>query len=339
MASESFKMEYMKVLPEFTGEQSSLADFIGICESLISKFYDPLRPDDFNNFLLVTSIKNKIKGDAAKALSSYTFTTWLSLKEALLATYADKRDLETLTIELCNLRQNKLRPLEFFSKVQENLNYQISFIRNKIDESKKNVLVEQSQKLALRIFLKHLNNPLGEYLSTRKPSTLNEAMYILTNDYNINTGQDENVNRARPLVKYSQHSPSRPNPQHFPNKTNPQHFQFRQPLPKTSLNPHPNEQTPRQYKPTPMSIVTSNVKPNTYLHRSFDRGGRSEALPRVEEMHFISDDNRHTDTNETCPDSYQDKERPNLECNEFDSCESDPYFLGEMASETPPLNC
>jgi len=159
----TFKLEYMQVLPDFTGDQATLAEFISISEHLITNFFDHDNPANFQNYILLRGIKSKVKGEAASAIASFEFTGWDALKQALLATYADKRDLETLTIELCNLRQGKMKPLEFYKKVQENLNLKISYIKTHYN-SDSAALIAESHRLALRVFVKQLNNPLSEHL-------------------------------------------------------------------------------------------------------------------------------------------------------------------------------
>ncbi|KAL1129574.1 hypothetical protein AAG570_012519 [Ranatra chinensis] len=108
----------------------------------------------------------------------------------VMTSYGDKRDLQTLIIELCNLRQNKLKPLEFHRKIQENLNLQVQYIRTHSSIEDRKTLLEQSQCLALRVFLKYLNRPLGDYISTRKPESLDVALHILTNDFNVAAQSD-----------------------------------------------------------------------------------------------------------------------------------------------------
>lgn len=198
----NFKVEYLQMIPEFTGNQALLTEFITNSEDLIAQFYVPQDPDCFSNKFLLKSIKTKIKGDAAKNISSYSVLTWDDLKNALLASYSDKRDLQTLKIEMCNMKQGNLKPLEFYSNIQNSMNLQISFINIHFQEPSKTVLTDDSQKLALRVFLKHLNNPLGDYLSTRKPNSLSEALHILTNDFNITEKINQSVkpNQVRPII-------------------------------------------------------------------------------------------------------------------------------------------
>lgn len=261
MAHLNFKMEYLQMIPEFTGNQSLLTDFITNSEELITQFYDQQNPNNFFNKFLLKSIKTKIKGDAAKNISSYTINNWQELKNALLASYSDKRDLQTLKIELCNMRQGNLKPLEFFNKVQNNLNMQISHNNMNTVEPVRSVLNEDSQKLALRVFLKHLNNPIGDYLSTRNPNDLSSALHILTNDFNIT---DKNIQKPKIITQ-------RP-------MTLPQNFRHAQPMQQRQIQPGPSQTNvfkPKPSyvppKPTPMSISTRNTyqRPTEQFRQNF----------------------------------------------------------------------
>ena len=93
MAHAKFKTEFLQIIPEFTGNQALLSEFITTSEQLINKFYNINDANDFQNTFLLRSIKNKIKGEAAEAIASYNILTSADLKTALLATYSDKRDL------------------------------------------------------------------------------------------------------------------------------------------------------------------------------------------------------------------------------------------------------
>jgi len=232
--------------------------------------------------MLLRAIKSKVKGDAANAISSFEFTGWDSLKQALLATYADKRDLETLTIELCNLKQGKLKVLEFYNKIQENLNLKISCIKNHYNNDS-TALIAESQRLALRVFIKHLNNPLSEYLSTRKPATLNDALHILVNDYNINDKFNFVEPRSSPQPSNkSFYSQTFRNPNSI---QNPQlhNLPWQTQRPNTVLNRQPPFQNAN--KSTPMSGVTSHVGPG---QNNFNR---TSGFPRKEELNLINGDN------------------------------------------------
>lgn len=314
MAIPEFKFDYLRIVPEFTGNPNTLTDFITTSEQLINQFYNTQDVTDFQNILLLRSIKNKIRGDAANNLASYNITSWLELKNALLATYADKRDHQTLMFELCKIKQNQLKPLEFFSKIQENLNLQLSYISTHSNAIEAKTLTQFSQKMALRVFLKNLNNPLGDYLSTRNPNNLNEALHIITNDFNVN---DKVVKELHP------------NPNKFATTYKEQHNRVnsynpprRQPNQTNVFKPRPNFIP--SFAPTPMSTNTRNSLPKTNY---FKNNSRPQNRYIAEELHNLDDINDQSNEEIT---EYEDYDT-NFENNEKDNLQDD--FLDHIASE------
>lgn len=197
-----FKMEYLQIIPEFLGERAILTEFIAAGDQLIRRFYDKDNPENFDNILLLKAIKNKIKGEAANRLAAYETNTWNEIKAALLGIYSDKRDLQTLSIEMCSLRQGRLTPSEFYERIRENLNLQISWI--KINQAQLSPgLMWHSRALALRIFLKNLNHPLGDYISTRNPGSLEDAYELMVNDFTISNRVETNPPRSPPFRPFN----------------------------------------------------------------------------------------------------------------------------------------
>lgn len=245
MVVPPFKTEYLSIIPEFDGNPNLLNEFITSSELLISHFYDAENAGSFQNILLVKSVKNKIIGEAANNIASYSISSWQDLKEALLASYEDKRDHYSLILELCAMKQNNLKPLDFLNKIQNNLNLQTSYVKLHFAEDESNILIAHSQKLALRVLLKNLNNPLGDYLSTRNPSSLNEALNILTNDFNINENKLTTFTKPKPFMAQNNQFQKK----NFPLKNEPNVF-------KSDKNFVP------AYKPTPMSTSTKNTQPS-----------------------------------------------------------------------------
>lgn len=103
---------------------------------------------------------------------------------------------------------------------------------------------------------KSLNNPLGDYLTTRNPNTLNEALHVLTNDFNAYSKTLQGF-KPKPLTSNTNLNKTISQPIKPPNN---QIF-----YPKSHLQqnvsvmkrPHPlqHPHTPLQ-KPTLMSIST-----------------------------------------------------------------------------------
>ena len=61
----------------------------------VSKFYNLVDVNDFQNKYLMSSIISKIKGEAAVNISSCVITNWQELNNSLLNVYADKREIYT----------------------------------------------------------------------------------------------------------------------------------------------------------------------------------------------------------------------------------------------------
>ncbi|KAI5707738.1 myb-like protein P [Diaphorina citri] len=190
------KSEYLKMVPEFSGEPELLPRFLSICEKLVMKFYNVTNLNDFQNDYLMDSIIAKIKGDAQRNISSCVISSWNDLKNALINTYADKRDVHTLVIEMCALKQTSESAFEFFNKIQKMINLQTSYVVNHntpgAEYIKKFIL-----DLGLRTFLRGLKEPLGSLMRTKNPKDLNDALNILTNDFQIDTTRKNQDNTQR----------------------------------------------------------------------------------------------------------------------------------------------
>lgn len=184
MAPPELKEHYLNMIPNFSGEVQLLPDFIRVCESLVTHFYDTQNPDNYQNVCLMLNIKAKITGQAKLNLSSYTLETWDDLKKALLNTYGDKRDCFTLVFEMCNVRQGNLSAHEFHTKIQTYINLHASYVDTH-NVAGKSEIKQYVAELGLRSFLRNLKEPLGSIMRTRNPQDLNDALNILTNEYQM----------------------------------------------------------------------------------------------------------------------------------------------------------
>src|ERR1700712_5537060 len=92
----------------------------------LNSFYNLANENDFQNEYLMSSIMAEIKNEAALNIASYNIKNWDDLKSALLNSYSDKRDLFSLNIELCELKQfHNKSCFDFFNRVQKHLNLSI----------------------------------------------------------------------------------------------------------------------------------------------------------------------------------------------------------------------
>lgn len=263
------KREYLDMIPEFRGDNKLLPRFIEICEKLVKKFYNKDEVGDFQNEYLMSSILAKVKGEAAVNIASCPNTCWSEVKAALLNTYSDKRDCYTLNIEMSEMKQNfNESPFEFYNRLQELLNLQVSYFTTHIHPDEAKVLICYSRHYALRILLRGLKEPLGTLMRTKNPTDMNNALSMLTNDFqlesvvryqtkfnsnNIKPKQTPNTNTNKQLHQPAQYQQKptqqliyRPNPQYTNNYT-------RMTNNTNAFRPDPNKKFP---KPTPMSINT-----------------------------------------------------------------------------------
>lgn len=182
------RAEYIGMIPEFHGEVELLSRFITTCDKLVSKFYNTADSNDFQNEYLMSSILAKIKGDAQNQITNCIITTWDELKTALVTTYSDKRDIFTLTIELTHMKQMPNETaFDFYNRINNNLNLQYAYIKNKVGSTAHNAMQQFSHNLGLRVLLRGLREPLGPLIRTRDPKSLGEVLSLLNNEFQIET--------------------------------------------------------------------------------------------------------------------------------------------------------
>lgn len=289
-ATPILRKEYLDMIPEFSGETTMLTRFISICDKLVTKFYVAGNPNDFQNEYLFSTILTKIRRSALDLVTSTNTYSWPDVRRVLLNGYLDKRDCYTLNLEMCDMRQgNGESPFSFYQRVQKLLNLQLAyFVNHSIEGSQ--VLVDYARKLGLRVLLRGLHEPVGSLMRTKNPSTLEEALNMLTNDFqfkirdpqlknqhktqqpqhNLHKQQHPHQMKPNQFNNFNQNKgPQRPMPdkqfqkpfnQPFKQHNQPQHPQKQQqqqnhaPRPPMNQNPGPSQ----PYQPTPMSISTRN---------------------------------------------------------------------------------
>ena len=323
MTLPQLKLEYLGMVPEFHGETELLPRFLSVGEKLVNKFYNTTDLNDFQNEYLMSSLLAKIKGEAAVNISSCIINNWHDLKNALLNAYADKRDIYTLNIEMTEMKQENESPFDFYNRLQQILNVQISYIATHSGANEAQILSQYCRNLALRVLLRGLKDPIGSLMRTKNPPDLNTALSMLTNDFQLESAQHKKFKTIqKPMTK--------PNFPNFQNKQKitpplqlanfPHNSQFlqRQNQPQFSGNPgpRPNVFRPNQNKnfskPTPMSISTRNTfRPpfNNGQNQSFNNHPNSQFRNNkpnyiVEELYNIDDQN-HIDDSTECEEQNQ----------------------------------
>lgn len=303
MANE-LKQIHLDMIPEFRGEQNLVHRFIDISSKLINKFFDIANPENFQNELLLCNIISKIKSPAAEQISSYKVTNFEELKSALLATYSDKRDIYTLTLEISRLKQGPSETcFHFVDRLQKLLNFQLAQISSFNETESSNTLCNFAKNLSLRVLLQGLREPVGSLMRTRNPPDLATAVSLLTNDfqyYNSNPSLPSNTISRPNLIAPSRNNSQTPH-HNIHNRTSNTITSFRPPFTSTnSRNPNNisriNTSNPRNpnnsFAPqnltfySPVSPTTSNANNvgNRYISTP-DRSNRNR-----ENLHQVVND-------------------------------------------------
>ena len=169
-------------IPEFSGDQATLHDFIAACDHAID-----FMPDG-NESHIPFLIKSKLIGEARQFISSRALNDWQDIKQLLLSHFGDTRDAESLLRELTNSFQKSTEtPRSYVQRVQ----LLLTKIRNctALDESlnndMKHAMNQRNEKIGLKTILSGLNDPIGQILRSQRPQNIEEATSILAEEENL----------------------------------------------------------------------------------------------------------------------------------------------------------
>lgn len=336
MSTPVLKKEYLDMVPEFSGEPTELNRFINICDKLVTKFYVAANPEDFQNDYLFSTILNKIKGAALEVVVSSNSYNWIDVRSILLTGYLDKRDSLTLNLEMAQMKQEPNEtPFVFYQRIQKLLSLQTAYFVNK-EPSKSPILCEYVNKLALRVLLRGLHEPLGSLMRTKNPSTLAEALNMLTNDFQFKTRSSTNTNQSFSKTQAVHRHPNnfnvRPHFNNFPGQTPrtpfpnsssfqqpnqypvryPNNFvpplrqnQFQRPIQPNNSSPKPQPMQNRPYLPTPMSVSTTRTEVPKGNAKLYQMTGHN-LDNNLSESQSTSDDNSQDNVNLENYQSFSD---------------------------------
>lgn len=161
-------------IPEFTGNNMSIQEFIDDCRSL----YDLIDPDE--RLLFIQAMKKNIKGEAKThlALSLGAALTFEKIQECLERAYKIRKSVETLQSEMGQMGQNDKQEgvLQFYNRITGKLRDIFSAIKREEDTDP--LMERRAQKFALKCFVTGLYPKLGELVRIREPRKLEEAIEL-----------------------------------------------------------------------------------------------------------------------------------------------------------------
>lgn len=187
-----FSVSLLNEIPTYNGNPAILSEFIRAIEVITTKFCTA-NPTDYINKLVISSIRNKLKGQALEVVTGYHYDTWQELKTTLVENFGDQRSELNLLVDLTKLKQNRDNPIEFFNKVRTHL----AIFNSKISLSNEtpeiiNYKLTANKSLALRTFVSGLNENLGSFIRSRNPMSLEDALRMVKEELDIRYSQSQN---------------------------------------------------------------------------------------------------------------------------------------------------
>lgn len=313
-----FRTEYLKCVPEFSGNPNDLSRYLSVCQSIIDSFYIAQQPNHFQNIYILNCIIGKLTGNAKLVLGTQNVNTWDELKNILNRHFADQRDEACLNRDLVMLRQQSNEsPSQFYDRVLHILNLLCSYINIHEENDDARILKRNLyNNLALKTYLSGLKEPLGTTIRCMRPVDLPEALQFVTEEGNIGYFQSNSkfqnssrssVQNPRFLNNSAQRNVISPGNSYQQNFNFPRQSQsenrmqqnsqfYSQPFinrPTTNVF-RPNQNRPLP-KPTPMSISTRQTtrfnRPYVNNRNNFQNLSRGGQIPnqspnfRVEELY------------------------------------------------------
>jgi len=326
-----FRSEYEKLIPIFNGEPLALAKYLKSCDKLYVRFYNDSEPDSFQNDLLLSSFTSKLGTSVASKLCLNSIENYPDLREALLDSYSDKRDTYTLTLEMSKLKQNNHEDcFAFHDRVNNHLKLQIAWLQNNFAQNAP-AFINYMQTLALRVFLHGLSEPVGSFLRTRAPTSLGSALAMLTNDFNLRSGDkpSNQVIKTPPSHPPPNRPPLNVRPNYTPPPFVPRHLTF-QPRP---YGQNPNWNRPNQNFQRPFNHFQRNANnPNfqrpqnqnsTQQYKPIGKGSTPSSMAKNTNFNLLTPDEEKTPKAEN-PEQYANP----IDSQYYEPQGYDPYYPG-----------
>lgn len=349
MSTQGFQAEFLRVIPEFNGDPSRLPGFIRASDLIINQF-SVNDPTAFINHLLLSSVIQKLTGAAATVTNGRLIHTWKDLKQILKDNFGDQRSEDTLLQDLLHLKQNNESPLTFYNRCQELKAALFSHLSHTDSTAELQTMKAQMYtSLTLKAFLSGLRDPLGSFIRSTEPATLEDALRKINEEQNIRHLQagTQNQNRTftRPPMHVKQIPPKqfqpqpnyqkinnvqpRPGPSHQNWQSRPNYVQQTKILPNIPPRQFPGNQFPSQSikfnynKPKGTNVFKPTNKPPPYRPTPMDIS-RTIKHPYIQQSsqprNFVSQELFYHDQEESDDNEYnQLEEYENYEQEEYEN--------------------
>jgi hypothetical protein len=318
-----FHMSILNEIPRYEGNPTELSEFIRAVEDIYEQFYQPNDPNAYVNKLLLSATRNRLKSSALEVITGQTILSWPQLKAILIENFGDQRSELNLIIDVSRLKQNsKEHPVEFYNRCRSLLailNSKISLTND--PQVIKDYRIADAKALALKSFTSGLLEPLGSFLRSRAPPTLENALTIVKEELDVRYFQNsqskphipvQNTSKTlqfpRPTFQNYQTSQPRPFIQNY-QTSQPRPFiqNYQTSQPRTQQNYFPRYSQTFQPNPTPVTYLNPNQPPSQFpgFKKPFGKPGQNVFAPKKNYQSFNKPEPMVTSTVKKRPASQQ----------------------------------
>ena len=249
-------------IPEYhAGENLSI--FINEVDALLNHLTGRLTPD--LEYILNSSIKSKIKGDAREYLANCDAGDWSAIRKALLQRFGESRSEDLLVSSLTQCIQLKNENyIQYHTKILKNYNALMQNISLNIqDQSYLQFKRNEYSKLLVKTFLRGILEPFRSYLGHFDLTTLEECLEKCRTYENTKQEWEYTEFLRKSQDNATKHTNVQPNPSfktpnHFPNKFA-QTYKFQpsfsqNPRPQQFSNPNQSQKFVKSYSSPPVNF-------------------------------------------------------------------------------------
>lgn len=164
----------IKQIEKYAGDKTSLYTWINMVETVMESFQNIAHLPIYRVWGQV--IRNKIIGDADKALVTHNANEWVAIKRVLIENFGDKRDIATITQKIPYLSQGNKSLDEYYQETSE-LVAQISQKLSLDPENENHVaaIMRVMTPIVVTGFVDGLKGNLSELVRTQNPTNMLEA--------------------------------------------------------------------------------------------------------------------------------------------------------------------
>lgn len=195
---------YVDTITPYDGNPHTLNIFLENIETLIREFQT--NDSQIRNFIF-RAIVSKLNGRALSLIGARTeLNSWTEIKDALILSFGDQRNLDCLVQDLIILRPLKSEsPYDFGVRCQDARSLVISKLNSStMTQAEKLIYIKNYNDLALKTYIRGLPPFLQNNIRLRNPDSLEKAMSLVIEEQNFLYSQNQNFSsnkENKPLEK------------------------------------------------------------------------------------------------------------------------------------------